>query len=395
LPLLSASGETTPRSAENELETGLRQLWRLRLIDARSFSSPSSRALAVHPLIADTNRVHLATSADVDTALVRHTSTHLLLNALQPLDCDEPAHWPRYRLLAPHLHALFKTVAPHLDKADLGALVTTTAWAACAHDRSGAVSAGERLSRATFDALQILGDNDPATLLVREMFAWETATQGQPEQAEAIYRDILTRRARLHGHDDPATLRCRHELAWVTAIQRRWTYAEAIYKDVLDRRERVLGNEHPDTLMTRHELAWAIASQGRGREAEILIHAVIEDRARVLGPDHPRTMTSRHELAWTIAVQGRWPEAENVYRDVLAIRHRFLGIDHPDALTTRHELAWTIAMQGRRHEARDEYKRTLAARGRVLGPDHPDTQATKQALDRLRAGKTTPADHFA
>lgn len=392
VPLLASSCGATPATAEWELETGLGHLRRLRLIETRAPSS-SERALSVHPVIADTNRAHL--EAETSRSLVQQTSVDLVVQDASVLKHDEPVHWPRYHLLAPHLAALLKTTAPHLDDSYLGNLVTATAWVAAALDRSGALAAAERLSRSAFAVLPALDDDDPASLLLRHILAWETAIQGRPAEAEIMYRDVFARRQRILGPDHPETLQSRHELAWVTTIQGRPAEAEAMYRTVLDRRVQVLGNEHPETLITRHELAWAIASQGRGDEAEAILHDVAEARTRVLGPEHPRTVACRHELAWAIAVQGRWDEAEAVYRQALSVRRRILGVEHHETLTTEHELAWTIAMQGRHREAIAAYEAVLTARRDVLGSEHPDTVTTKRTLENLRNGKTTPAHHIA
>jgi hypothetical protein len=399
LPLLAACGGTTPATTERDLQIGLRQLRQLRMIDASALTAHGERALAVHPVVADANRAHLATgpgaARDHDPGLVRRTAVDLLTAAIDRLDADTPVHWPRYRLLAPHVHAVFATVAPHLDPGaeHLRALVRSTTRTADAHDRSGAVQAGLRLCRATFGALAVLGEDDPASLYLRHILAWETAIQGRSAEAQAIHEDVATRRERVLGRDHPDTLWSHHELGWVAGLQGQWAVAESIYRDVLGRRERVLGRDHPDTLMTRHELAWAIASQGRGEEAEQALQVIVDARARVLGRDHPRTLASRHELAWAMATQGRWRAAERTYRAVLTARRRVLGEEHPDALTTRHELAWTLAMQGRQRDAATEYAETLATRERVLGPDHPDTVVTRLALEALRDGTVASAHH--
>lgn len=406
VPLLAASrdGGPTPAApatgtAERDLEVGLRHLWQYRLIDARPRASRNEQAVAVHPVIADTNRAHLDGVADaaVDAALVRRTAAELVARDLERLDYDEPAHWPRYRALAPHLHALFETVAPHLASDRVGGLLEAASRAAAAHDRLGDPAAGERLLQAALRTSCTLSGDEPACLLVRHMLAWEIAVRGRPDDAEALYRDVFVRRERVLGPDHPETLHSRNELAWMAAIRGEWTGAEEMYRDVLARRERVLGAEHRDTLISRHELAWCMASQGRGAEAEALLREVIEARARVFRPDHPRALASRHELAWAIAVQGRWGEAEAAYRDVLAARRAVLGIEHPESLTTAHELTWVIAMQGahRRREALTGYEHVLAARQRVLGAEHPDTVATRHALERLRDGETTFAHHMA
>lgn len=396
IDLLSPTCGTTDATAEADLEVGLQNLRRLRMIDARSPGSGGGRALAIHPLIADTSRAHLTTSAvdhSIDPSSVRRTAVELAVEYLAGLDYDSPVDWSRYRLLAPHLHALFETAVTDLDEVHLRALVTTATTAASAHDRAGAFTAAWRLSRAALAVLPVLDRDDPACLLARHNYAWELAMHGSPAEAKNIYQDVHEGRVRALGSSHPDTLNTRNELAWVTAIQGEPGEAEAIYRQVLHEREALLGNDHPETLLSRHELAWAIASQGRGAEAEEILYTVIEARTRILGRHHPRTLQSHHELAWAIARQNRWIEAQARYEALLATRTQVLGADHPETLTTAHELAWSIAMQGRRQEAIGRYKDVLTTRTHVLGVNHPATLDTEKAYDRLLSGKTTPAKH--
>lgn len=253
VPLLGSSSDATPGSAERRLDDGLRELRRLRLIDARPAAPTGQRAVAVHPVIADTNRVNLTADPvdDVDPALVRHTAARLVIASLDDLDPEEPGDWQRYRALDPHLHALFETAAPHLDHDVACTLVRVAALAASAHGRAGALHEGERLSRAALTVLPLLGD-DPAALVVRHEVAWLTAVRGRLDEAEAIHVDLLARRERHFGPDHPETLRSRNEVAWVAAGQGRWAEAEAIYREgVLTARERALGTDHPDTVASR------------------------------------------------------------------------------------------------------------------------------------------------
>jgi tetratricopeptide (TPR) repeat protein len=401
--LFGADGEAgralTEEDAEHRLEEGLHQLRLLGLIDVRPIcdSGPPDRGVLIHPVIADTNRVHLADGADraVDARLVRRTAIELVVCAIGRLDPDVSADWPMYLRLGPHLHALFQTAARDVECQNLRDLVTVTTTTAEAHHRCGAFPAGEHLSRAALDVVvPLLGDDDPASLLARHLCAWPLAIQGRLEEAEAIYRSVASGRRRILGDEHPDTLWTRHEVAWIAACQGRWAEAEAAYREVLGARRRILDDEHPHTLMTRHGLAWAIASQGRGKEAEPILRDVLNDRRRVLGEKHPRTLWTCHELAWVAATQGRWAEAEAAYREVLGARWRVLGGEHPDTLTARHELAWTMALQGKHAAAIDEYQEVLHARRRTLGENHPDTTASREALDRLRHGQTTPARHL-
>jgi tetratricopeptide (TPR) repeat protein len=402
-PLLTCA-EASRHDAEQRLEDGLHALLRMSLVDSRppDDSGPHGRTLMVHPIIADTNRAHLRDDLDSDdgdrraeAALVGRTATGLVTGAVSRLAADRIADWPRYLLLGPHLHALLAATAPWLGDPELRELVDAATITARAHNWSGAIPAGESLSRAAVSAADRLGRDDPAALRARHELGWPLVMRGQAAEAEALYRGVLAARVRVCGQAHPDTLTTRHELAWVAASRGRWAEAEAGYRDVLARRGRALGEEHPETLVTRHELAWAIANQGRYGEAEPMFDEVLAASRNQLSEDHPRILMVRHELAWAAANQGRWGEAERKYRELVAARRRILGEDHPDTLTTRNELAWVLAARGNHAAAVPEYAGVLDARRRALGPDHPDTLATGQALELLRQGRLAPPRHLA
>ena len=393
--------ELAYHDAEHRLEHGLHHLKLLGLIGVRD-SQPfgradsSRRAVVVHPVIADTNRTHLLddTTEDVDAAMVRRTAIGIVVDAIGQLDVDRTADWSCFVVLGPHLHALFDTAAPYVNRDSLQDLVTTTIMAARAHNTCGALPAAERLLRKVLDVSNLRGEDNPFSLAARQELAWTIAIQGHLAEAEAMYRGVLTVRRQTLGHEHPETLKTRHELAWLAASQGRWAEAEAAYRDVLAARSRILGAGDPFTLTTHHELAWTIANQNREEEAELILLEVADARRRVLGEEHPNTLMTHHELAWVAASQGRWAEAEAAYRDVLDARRRVLGEEHHHTLTTRHELAWTMAVQGKRGAAIREYQKALDARLRVLGSEHPDTIASRESL-RLRSGQITSSHHLA
>ncbi|MFC4033921.1 tetratricopeptide repeat protein [Streptomyces polygonati] len=376
------------------LELGLRGLERFALVDSRS--SGGERAVALHPLVVETNRMHLravaAPSTEPAASLVRQVAAGLVIDALSGLRLETPAHWPRYRMFGVHLHALLDSVADHLDEDCLSALLRSTWMTGRALDESGAHEVSERLNRAAL--AHVPGPDHEIGLCLRHQLAWELATRGEFTGAEVTFAEVAERRGRLLGADHPETLNSRHELAWVAGCQQRWTEAEADYDLVLEDRRRVLGEQHPDTVLTRFERAWAIANQGRYEEAEAELRQVLSDRVRLLGETHDRTVGTRHELAWIAAKQGRLVEAERLYEQVLADRLRALGDEHVSTLTVQHELAWVLSLQGRRKEAATRYARVLDARRRRLGEDHPGTRATALALEQLGHGRTVDARHL-
>lgn len=348
----------------------------------------NAATITLHPVVTDTNRARL------DGPEVWHTAVTRLVGALREVRFDLPEHWPRYRLLGQHLLALLGTAAEHVDREHLALLLDVAADTAKAFSRSGAAGAAGALCRAALARCAALGDEHPAVLRVNHQLAWTVADGGDPAQAEAIYRYVLTARLRVLGPSHPDTLDSRHEFAWIATCLGRWAEAEQRYRDTLRDSLTYLGPDTPDILTTRHELAVAIARQDRLDEARQAFSDVLRDRRRLLGNDHPQTLQTRHELAWIAAKQGNWAQAESMYRHLLDLRQA-LGADHPDVLLTLHELAWTIALQGRWTEAESMYRHVLARRGQTLGDAHSATETTRWALSQLLQGRIVDATHLA
>lgn len=63
--------------------------------------------------------------------------------------------------------------------------------------------------------------------------------------------------------------------------------AEKMYREVLKLREKVLGAEHPDTLDTLQDLAYLIESKRQFDEAKLLYEKALSGYQRTLGPNHP------------------------------------------------------------------------------------------------------------
>jgi tetratricopeptide (TPR) repeat protein len=167
---------------------------------------------------------------------------------------DPPLAIPAARLLP---HVLDATAHARHLRAAPGATVRLLSTAAAGLQDSGQLdTARPLLDRALDIAQEDLGPDHPDTLAVRANLARWLGEAGQPGQAAAQYRDLLT--------------------------------------DSL----RVLGPDHPDTLTTRANLAYWLGAAGQPDQATAQYRDLLDDLLRVLGPDHPHTLTARDQLAY-------------------------------------------------------------------------------------------------
>jgi tetratricopeptide (TPR) repeat protein len=173
------------------------------------------------------------------------------------------------------------------------------AWIAACRGDWATAEVGYR--EALDDSVRILGPDDPRTLLTRHELAWAIANQERSRLGEAreIFDAVLSDRRRVLGAEHPRTLTTLHELAWISAQEGQWEQAETAYRELLVLRVRVLGEDHPDTMVIRHELAWIAARRGQTAEAESRYTDVLDQRRRILGEEHPdtrATQRAREEL---------------------------------------------------------------------------------------------------
>ncbi|GFF73934.1 hypothetical protein IFM53868_01196 [Aspergillus udagawae] len=129
---------------------------------------------------------------------------------------------------------------------------------------------------------------------------------------------------------------CRMDLIWRYGLcldqDGQWDEAEVAFTQVLETRKRVRGPDHPATLASMSKLAATYCNQGRWNEAEKLAVQVLETSKRVLGAEHPNTLARIASLVSIYWNRGRLNEAEKLAMQVIEIREAVLGAEHPDTL---------------------------------------------------------------
>jgi Tetratricopeptide repeat len=179
-----------------------------------------------------------------------------LLRATVPPDpWNNPATWPAWRALLPHV------------------LVATDAT--YGFDRANSQDAAWLLTRAG-NYLHTRGEPRPARPLL--------------ERAFELHRKLL-------GEDHPETLASATNLAGDLSTLGEYAGARQLDEDTLTRRRRVLGEDHPDTLISASNLAADLRALGEHSAARQLDEDTLTRRRRVLGEDHPDTLASANKLS--------------------------------------------------------------------------------------------------
>jgi tetratricopeptide (TPR) repeat protein len=346
---------------------------------AYSMLTAGEGTLAMHRLVQAVTRTpdpgdpHRAPQ-QIDAA--RDQATRQLADALP--DLEDPAGWPGWRMLLPHIDALISHAPPDTDTQTTASLLGQAGGFLA--DQGQPDRAAGYLQRALTDDVRVLGADHPDTLQSRNNLAYAYESAGDLGQAIPLHERTLADRLRVLGADHPDTLQSRNNLAAAYQAAGDLDRAIPLHEQALADSVRVLGADHPHTLTSRNNLAAAYHAAGDLDRAIPLFEQALADRLRVLGADHPSTLLSRNSLAAAYQAAGDLDRAIPLHEQALADRVRVFGADHPQTLTSRNNLAAAYDSAGDLGRAIALFEQTLADRLRVLGADHPDTLTSRNNL---------------
>jgi hypothetical protein len=348
----------------------------------RALARIDERGLTMHRLIQGILRGRLGP----DEARQTRAGAEAVLAANGPGDPDDPATWPRWAQLMPHLLAadLAATANPLLRgvACDLG-------WYLL--ERGDTSSALDLVRRLHAQWRTRLGEDDPHTLRAATQLAWALCALGDYTAARTLDEDTLARRRRVLGEDHPDTLTTASNLVATLGELGETHAARELAEDIYQRRRRVLGDTDPLTLLAASNLADAWRDDGDYTAARELGEETLSHCRSLLGDRHPSTLISLSNVAVTQRKQGEVTAAKKRGEDALAGLRAILGEDHPYTLAAATELAATLRALEMYAAARDLDEDTLKRRNRVLGEGHPSTLSSSYNLDEdedlLRLGR--------
>ena len=180
----------------------------------------------------------------------------------------------------------------------------------CKQNYTGPMQLG--LAEALWAQLRGKRAKDGHRLAVQNHLATAYKLAGRLAKSEALYRDTLATRQRVHGPNDTNTLVVAGNLGTVLLEQGKDSEAEAVFRDTLERQREHLGTEHEHTLRTASRLAAALQDQRKYAEAEPLARDTLA--SMVMGKVHPDTLATTDDLASLLVDTGSHTEAEELCR---------------------------------------------------------------------------------
>jgi len=349
--------------------------WRQTLtqVSGHALARLDHRGLQMHRL----TQAILRNRLTPEQAAATRQRAEAILAASNPGNMTNPATWPRWAQLMPHVLA-----------ADLaGTANRSLRWlaiSACGY------LLGRGDTRSSYDLAadlhpqwrQRLGDDEETVLAMTHQLTRTLHNLGRYAEARDLQQEVVTRARRVLGEDHENALVYANGLAVSLSLLGEVQAARDLNQDTFERSRRVLGDDHPDTLATANNLAIDLRNLGELRAARDLNQDTFDRRRRVLGDDHPYTLASANNLAGDLRELGELQAARDLNQDTFDRRRRVLGEDHPSTLRSANNLASDLRELGEAQAARDLDQDTLERRRRVLGEDHPDT---RRSADNLAA----------
>ena len=286
-------------------------------------------------------------------------------------------------------------------------------------------SAESHLQRALAIRREILGDDDPETLLALGAMAGHFRSVARFDAAKPLMVERVERAERVLGKTHHDTLEAvnnlasleiglgeydraetllldlrevcerelgSHHIGTMTVLQNlavlyrnggQYDLARQYMEEALDRRLVALGEDHPDTLGTMNTLAGVYSFHEQYDRAEEMQKRVLEGRRRVLGEEHSQTLSTMCSLGEFYRTRKRYDEAEELLTEALEKQQRRLGDTHPDTLITMNNLANLYTATDRLTEAEALYLRTWDGQRELFGNDHIHTLITMYNLGAL------------
>jgi DNA-binding SARP family transcriptional activator len=325
----------------------------------------------VHRLVQEVIRRQLPPDRQRTTA----AQVVALLAAASPGDPEDPASWPAYARLAPHVLAS----VPLADRAPAGrrVLLETARYLQARGDSHG--------SRAVCETLvdrwrSLLGRDDPDTLGIASTLTLTLTGFGELEAARALGEDTLERCHRVLEPDDTTTLSTATALSLVLVQQGQVEQARALAEDTLRRSRAAHGPDHTTSLLAASVLTGALVLSGEAGRARPLGEDTLARSQAKYGANHTTTLGVAAVLTMGLTQLGEAEAARSLGEDTLRRTREVVGSRHLITLLTAAGLTMALAQLGEAEAARDLGQDTLRRCHEVLGSEHVISLGTATAL---------------
>ncbi|MFC5007713.1 FxSxx-COOH system tetratricopeptide repeat protein [Dactylosporangium cerinum] len=317
----------------------------------------------------------------------RHEVHLLLIAAVQvSMEVDDPADWPRYRMLWPHIEVSGAEGCVSAQVRQL--LIDRVRYFFLTGSPARGLEIAERTERVWTGMLDGYTEAEAAgqaaralrlqLLLLRFNKANILRDKGAFKEALELDQQVLDDQRALLGPDHPNTLMTAGSFA--ADLRSLGRYADALEQDQKTYeawRRAKFNDENALTLRARSNLAVSYRLMGNLREALNLDRQVYATRKERLPKNHPSTLLSGTSLGRDLREAGDFEESINLLTEIRDAYAVVLGADSRFVVNARANLAVSLRASGRPDEAGRLLDQAWEHLKAELGPDHPETLACR------------------
>ena len=147
--------------------------------------------------------------------------------------------------------------------------------------------------------------------------------------AVALFKNTLGRQKSVLGEKHEHVLQSAEHLGNLYGEDGKYEEAEDIYRFLVTRRESLLGPDHPEVMRNKLILAMCLSYQGREQEATSLLECYSAATTRIYGDDSEKAIEGLAFLAQAYFREQRWEEEMMVNQRIVKKGILALGQDHP------------------------------------------------------------------
>ncbi|MCI3906110.1 tetratricopeptide repeat protein [Streptomyces spectabilis] len=339
-----------------------------------------------------------------------------LLDGALPSDTEDPATWPRWQVLLPHIDHMAERIAEQDDSPRFVHVLEEAAEyvigqgqvergivmlrrAVQGREREGGFPAGLRTTRRLVSALRRAGrleeavrrcedaarwpvtPDHPDVLLLRVELVALKHQSGEADVAWQQFTKLYTFALHAPRRASPDLFVPCAAVAGLALTLGEPRMAVQLYEATLAAVRRELGEDHPDTLAVRGRLAAALYAVGERGRASREGTQVLVDLTRVFGADHPRVISALSDVAHALeGTEDGLPDAVNAYAEALRRSRAARGEAHPETQRLWDHLFDAEVRAGNRASAVEVAEEWRSAAAEALGAHH---RATLRASARL------------
>ncbi|WP_229074632.1 FxSxx-COOH system tetratricopeptide repeat protein [Actinoplanes sp. DH11] len=386
-------------------------------------SSDRSGQILIHQVVQDAVRDRMT---EEERAEARRQVHQVLAKARPEGEVEDAEHWPRFRMIWPHLDAsdavnstdeavrqlLIDRIRYYYVQADLvtgrvRAERIARIWQEQLDGIDDPVQAGvlrQQLLQLRFnlanllrdlgefkaslevdeqvlaDQESLLGRDHPHTLMTRGGYAADL--RGLGRYPEALDIDVNTYRAwqDQYGDNFPRTLAAQNNLAVSYRLMGQFELAAQHDEEAWLRRREVNGETNLWTLGTAACLARDWRDAGDFDRSAALLKQTLDDLLETRGPDSRSTLTTKSNYAVSLRSIGRIPEALQLHNEAYDRLLLLFGDENPETVSCRFSRALTLHSANEGSKAVAELLEIHAFWTRELGDRHPYTLVCRNDL---------------